>query len=525
MVTMREPSPSSALPSADDRGFPASGSGRDLALLAGMVAIAFAVRLVPVLRGGGLFGSMKYDDGVYFGAAVAMLGGRIPYHDFLLLHPPGILLVLAPFAALGNLIGDPAAFAAARVAFMVLGALNVVLVTLVASRAGRRAALAAGALYVVWEVAANVERTTWLVGPQSTLLLLALLALAGPRGRTAVAQLEAVRGCGRAPRPQRRDPGVGRRAARGRARAGWSRSIGASCGPRSVPSSRRLSAPASRWRSSGARSCSRRGSDMIRYVILDQAGRTLTRSSIVVRMRYMEGLPLRSGIGPPVPDVVVIGAFVVAVLAVAWMARRRPVARLWVALLAAQVGVLFLAPPLAHYAGWLAPTAALAAGCVFDTALTWAGSRQRIATGLRVTFAVGLVVLLGVSTLRPVGTRLSLGRLDADLAGERCVTADSPTLLIETGALARDLQAGCPLMLDPTGTSYDAGRRTAIPAPASTLRTRPRWRPTTAAAMPPSSPASRTTRSRPARLRRSGSACPWTRCLGPVTVMIDGDDH
>ena len=58
-----------------------------------MVAVALAVRRVPVLRGGGLFGTMAYDDGVYFGSAIALLDGRVPYRDFLLLHPPGILVV------------------------------------------------------------------------------------------------------------------------------------------------------------------------------------------------------------------------------------------------------------------------------------------------------------------------------------------------------------------------------------------------------------------------------------------------
>jgi hypothetical protein len=53
-------------------------------------AIAFAVRLIPVLRGGGLFGFGNYDDGVYYAAATGLVHGRLPYQDFLLLHPPGM---------------------------------------------------------------------------------------------------------------------------------------------------------------------------------------------------------------------------------------------------------------------------------------------------------------------------------------------------------------------------------------------------------------------------------------------------
>jgi hypothetical protein len=84
--------------------------------------LAFACRLVPVLRGGGLSGVDTYDPSVYYAAAVGLFSGRMPYRDFLLLHPPGILLALQPFAALGAVVGDPIAMASARVAFMLLGA-------------------------------------------------------------------------------------------------------------------------------------------------------------------------------------------------------------------------------------------------------------------------------------------------------------------------------------------------------------------------------------------------------------------
>ena len=80
-----------------------------------IAAIAFLVRLVPVLRGGGLFGIGNYDDGVYYAAAT---GDPRPasYQDFLLLHPPGICTALAPFAFLAQAIGDSYGFAVARLA-------------------------------------------------------------------------------------------------------------------------------------------------------------------------------------------------------------------------------------------------------------------------------------------------------------------------------------------------------------------------------------------------------------------------
>ena len=72
-----------------------------------VAAIAFLFRLVPVLRGGGLLGVADYyDDGVYYAAATGLVHGRLPYQDFLLLHPPGMTLLLTPFAAAAQVIGD-----------------------------------------------------------------------------------------------------------------------------------------------------------------------------------------------------------------------------------------------------------------------------------------------------------------------------------------------------------------------------------------------------------------------------------
>ena len=144
-----------------------------------IAAVALAARLTPVLRGGGLRGVLAYDDGVYYSASDALLSGRLPYRDYLLLHPPGITLVLAPFAALGRLTSDPVGFAAARLAFMGLGAVSAVLVWWVARRVTPRAGLAAGLFYAVWQPASYAERTT-LLEPLVNLGLLASLALLAP---------------------------------------------------------------------------------------------------------------------------------------------------------------------------------------------------------------------------------------------------------------------------------------------------------------------------------------------------------
>ena len=63
-----------------------------------VAGVALAVRLAMVLRGAGLGGMFGYDDGVYFSAAGSVSWGRLLYRDFVLLHPPGIVWALLPFA-------------------------------------------------------------------------------------------------------------------------------------------------------------------------------------------------------------------------------------------------------------------------------------------------------------------------------------------------------------------------------------------------------------------------------------------
>src|SRR5919112_759301 len=93
-----------------------------------VAAVAFLTRAWLVLRHAGLGGLNHYDDGVYYAGAAALVSGRMPYRDFLFLHPPGILLALSPFAALGAVTSDSVGLAVARVAFWGIGALNAGLV-------------------------------------------------------------------------------------------------------------------------------------------------------------------------------------------------------------------------------------------------------------------------------------------------------------------------------------------------------------------------------------------------------------
>ena len=47
-------------------------------------------------RPGFLLGVTEYDDGPYFGSAVRLVHGSMPYRDFVLVQPPGITLLMSP---------------------------------------------------------------------------------------------------------------------------------------------------------------------------------------------------------------------------------------------------------------------------------------------------------------------------------------------------------------------------------------------------------------------------------------------
>ncbi len=412
--------------------------------------VALAARIIPVLRGGGLTGILAYDDGVYYSSAGALLSGRLPYRDYLLLHPPGSTLVLAPFAALGRLVGsDPAGLAAGRLAFMLVGAASAVLVWVVARRISPRAGLVAGLGYAVWQPATYAERTT-LLEPLVNLGLLAALALLGaegrPRSRRRVALAGVALGLAVAVKVWavvafvvlllwllRRD---GRRAGLTFAAAGAA-AAAAVCLPFLV------AAPG----------------PMLRMVVLDQLGRPDNGVSTTSRLASIEALQLSPA--PVAPGLALVATAVAAavgvlVLLVAW---RRPAARLWALLLVAQGGLLLTSPSyFGHYATFVAPALALLAGAGADLAVAAVPVRP---APLRLWApAAGLVALAALSAhvvTQPEGRRVPPGAAAA-FSGLHCVAADSAAALVTADVLTRDLRNGCPVIVDVTGLTYGQDR-------------------------------------------------------------------
>src|SRR5215472_6976370 len=74
------------------------------------VAIAVTTLVALILRAylllrPGLLTVTQYDDGPYFGSAVRLVHGVLPYRDFAFVQPPGITVLLGPVGLASYLTG------------------------------------------------------------------------------------------------------------------------------------------------------------------------------------------------------------------------------------------------------------------------------------------------------------------------------------------------------------------------------------------------------------------------------------
>ena len=109
----------------------------------------------------------------------------LPYRDFLFLHPPGILVTLAPLGLVARLTRDSLGLELARVLVILVGAVNAALVAAASRRLGLLAAAVAGTFYAVWPPVAMSETQPRLEPFVSLGLLVALAVLASRPDRSA----------------------------------------------------------------------------------------------------------------------------------------------------------------------------------------------------------------------------------------------------------------------------------------------------------------------------------------------------
>ena len=411
-------------------------------------AVAFAARIaVVVFSHGGPLGNFGYDGSVYYAASDALTFGRLPYDDFVLLHPPALMLALTPFAWLGRLTTDHAGFVAANTAFAVLGAVNAALVVRIARRMrlGRSAALLGGLFYAVWSDAVGGEYSIRLEPLGNCAFLCALLALtstASTARRRDLLLAGAALGVAVSTKIWWIVPAVivlGWQWARLPKRSAATLTAGVLAAGLAVNGVFLVNAPAAMWR----------------MVLLDQLGRHPGGGSPARRLEALSSLRFAlRGLNRTATEFVLLalGALVIGLCAAAWQTAR---CRMVVVVMAAQLVVLTYAPSyFTFYADYAAASASLVLAAAAGYRVGPRGARPfRAAAAAIVATAASMTIF----ALIPRGTavaRFPDHALAAGVAHTKCVMADSPMALIELDALSHDLAHGCPNWVDVTGRTY-----------------------------------------------------------------------
>ncbi len=115
----------------------------------------------------GLMSVTQYDDGPYFGSAVRLVHGVLPYRSYAFVQPPGITELMSPAALESYLGGTAWALVLGRILTVLAGAAAVVLAGLLVRHRGVLAVLLTGGIMAIYPPAAASARTVllepWLV--------------------------------------------------------------------------------------------------------------------------------------------------------------------------------------------------------------------------------------------------------------------------------------------------------------------------------------------------------------------------
>lgn len=403
--------------------------------------VGLAARLGMLLRHQGYRGIVGNDCGVYYAGSVALLHGRLPYRDFVLVHPPAIEVVLLPFAALTEFMNDWPAFMIANFAFCALGALNAVLVAVVARRFGARQgpAAVAGLFYAAWFCAVVGEFQVKLEPLSNFFLLIGLLLLhralqrpsrwsavwAGAAlGLTATVKIWwclplliiAIWFLARRRRPVDLIRLVG----------GMAASALVVIGPFAAAAPDRF----------------------VHMVVLDQLGRPRD-PHLSARFADMTTVPMLLKRLPDEWIVALAVLFVLAALALCVAALcTAPADWVFPALVLVQLAVLYAAPSwYGYYGDYLGVTLALVVGIVASAGTAWVHVPARAALGV----AVSLMVLITVAGTMAITPFHGADQLTRAAAPYRCVMSNSPTVQLRLNALTRGITAGCANAIDVGG--------------------------------------------------------------------------
>jgi len=426
--------------------------------------LGVALRLYQFTRPGYLFGVSQYDDGVYLGDAVRFVHGALPYRDFVSDQPPGIMILMAPVALLSKVTGTAWALAIARLLTACADGVTILLVGRLVRHRGVFAAALACAVLAVYPEAVGATYTLFLEPWLNLFCLIgAVLAFDGDRltgGRARLVSAGAAVGFASAIKAWAVAPAVvllalclasgcgggpGKHAA-ARLRRAAAFAAGAITG---------FLVPAIPFAAVSLGS-------FVNSVVVAQLSR-VGNAPVPAwrRLQSMAGLIHIPGVGPAaaIAAAMAVAALIWLACAGAWIATRQlPPALEWFALVTtALVALMLLWPPqyFHHYASFLGPFLALAVSLPAVRAQRAGLSRWARAAG--VGLAACVIAALGIGQVRAEATLPPV--LNPAPAAERvipkgaCVLTDMASLTISADRFVSNV-AGCPLIVDSTGTDY-----------------------------------------------------------------------
>ena len=450
--------------------------------------LALGLRGFQIFRSGHLLGVGDYDDGADFGSALRLIHGVLPYRDFIVVQPPGITLLMTPAAAVSSFAGTAWAIATGRILTALASAAAVVLGGLLVRHRGVLATIVTCGLIAIYPGSVQAAHTV-LLEPWLTAFCLA--------GAVAVFDRD-------------RLTGSGRRLAWGGAALGFAGAVKVwAIIPVAVIVALCLVGPGRAGRllrfAGGVAGgflipvipfAAMAPARFYDSVVVAQLVRTGARTPLAFRLQYLTGLAAWD-LGTVILLIAAIALAVIVagtLIAARLVTRQRAPALEWFGVAtAALVVVAFLVPDdfYYHYPAFLAPFLGIAVALPGARLIDgWkarraaagraraAGGGSAVAAGARpgswltraaIGFAALAVLVLpfaaGAAESSPTPTYASaLPALERVIPPGSCVASDQASLLISADRFY-STAAGCPVVVDGTGTSYALGHgQTALTA-------------------------------------------------------------
>ena len=428
------------------------------AVIVAVTLLALGLRCFQIFRTGHLLGVGDYDDGTDFGGALRLIHGIVPYRDFIIVQPPGIVLLMVPAAALSPLIGTAGSIAVAKVLTVAASTAAVVLGGLLVRHRGVFATLVTCGVIAIYPGSVQAAHTVMLE-PWLTVFCLA--------GAVAVFDRD-------------RLTGSGRRLAWGGAALGFAGAVKvwaiipaavivAACLLGAEPvrrATRFVAGVAAGFLIPVLPFAILAPGRFYDSVIVAQLIRTDTRTPLGYRLQYLTGL-VAWDLSTVTYLIVAIGMVVVVagtLIAAYLVTHRGPPPLEWFSVAtAALVVVAFLVPDdfYYHYPAFLAPFLAMAFALPAARLLDgWRAPPHRSAGLRRAAIGLaGLAVLVlpfvaGGAESSPTPTYAdALSAVQRVIPPGACVLSDEVALLISADRFTSSTP-GCSVMVDGFGTSY-----------------------------------------------------------------------